>query len=125
MQAETLMEMGIPFGLGSDEGAGSTLAMPYHMKRYMEAQGDWAPLTGADVIFRASLAGAQILGMDQVTGNLNPGKEANVVILNIGARPRSVEEAVEAMIAGSKDEIERRVRRTIFQGKAVFEREAA
>lgn len=126
MPIERLEEYGIPYGLGSDVGAGSTLSMPYHAQHYLEThRRAKVDVTLQDALYRATLAGAEILGMADRTGNLNARKEGNLVVLNLGANSTSANEAIEAIVSGSKPEMETRVARTMFKGNMVFERQAA
>ncbi len=72
------------FGLGTDVGAGTGLGMlkeglqAYLMQRL---DPDGYPLTPAHLLYLSTRAGAELLGMENFTGDLSPGKSADFVYL--------------------------------------------
>jgi len=79
-------EAGIPFGLGSDVGAGPEMS-PLRVMRDAALLQPELFLDPADLIWRATLGGAQALGLDHCIGSLDVGKEADLVILDPSLRP--------------------------------------
>ncbi len=78
----SIKHQNIPFALGSDVGAGTTLNMLYHAKMYNYRQSE-TPVTPADAFFRVTLGAAKILGLEKSIGSLEKGKEADLVLLEL------------------------------------------
>ena len=78
----------IPVGLGTDVGAGTsfchleTLGDAY---KVMQLQGQ--SLSAPEALYLATLGGAHALSLDHCIGNFDSGKEADFVVLNLGATP--------------------------------------
>lgn len=75
-------EAGIPFALASDVGAGTTLVMPHvmHMAHYRQ---EHTALSLDEVFYRATLAGAEILHKNNITGSIEVGKSADLVLRDL------------------------------------------
>ncbi len=74
---ELMDSHGLDFGLGSDVGAGPSLS-PFDVMRdafYLN------PLEPARLLYHATLGGIQALGWQDRLGTLDPGKEADLVVL--------------------------------------------
>jgi len=73
--------MGIPFALGSDVGAGTTLNMLHHarMMNYRQSSDSVLP---AKALYHITLGSARLLEKDTQTGSLETGKQADLVILS-------------------------------------------
>jgi guanine deaminase len=75
---------GVRFGLGSDVGGGTGFSllkeglMAYLAQRYAP---DGVRLTPAHLLYLATLAGAEVLGLGEVVGSFSPGKAADVIWL--------------------------------------------
>ena len=73
---------GVPFALGTDVGAGTGFGMMkealqcYMMQRVVP---DGVPLGPAHLLYLATRAGAEALGLSQETGDFTPGKSADLV----------------------------------------------
>lgn len=75
----------IPWGLGSDIGAGPFLSMLDVMRSFVSQHrrhGD-GEVNYTMALFRASLASAKILGMGKEFGHFAPGKRADFLVLNL------------------------------------------
>jgi len=76
------LQHGIRFGLGSDVGGGTGFCLlkegltAYIAQRYAE---DGFPLTPAHLLYLATRAGAEILGLENTLGDLNVGKAADII----------------------------------------------
>jgi guanine deaminase len=78
------VEHGVRFGMGTDVGAGTGLSMlkeglvAYHVQMVRD-QGHM--LGPAHLLFLATAAGARALGHEHLTGDLTPGKAADLLLL--------------------------------------------
>jgi guanine deaminase len=92
MPLAAYMKEGISIGLGSDVAAGPELSMFAQMRAGADTQvarratgadsPDRPTLTPADWLRMATLGGARALGIDDVTGSLEPGKEADFIAVD-------------------------------------------
>lgn len=72
-----IKEKGIPFALGSDIAAGTSLFMPYHAKM-MNYRQDCALVSAQEMLFRITLRSAEILDLDTRIGSIESGKDADI-----------------------------------------------
>ena len=78
------VEHGVRFGMGTDVGAGTGLSMlkeglvAYHVQMVREQGHRLGP---AHLLYLATAAGANALGHGHLTGDLTPGKAADLVLL--------------------------------------------
>jgi len=117
-------EHNIPYALGSDIGAGTTLSMMRIMKMmdYMQARVHVNP---TKLFYHATLGGAEAFGMGDRTGNLETGKDADFLVLdpaNVDASFRIAEHTAQEILSflvyqGG----ERAVKNTYIRGRKVFE----
>jgi len=70
---------GIPIGMGTDSAL--TYVTYYNAWREMDYAVRYGGLTPAWAFHAATGANARILGLDQVTGSIEPGKAADIVVL--------------------------------------------
>jgi 5-methylthioadenosine/S-adenosylhomocysteine deaminase len=82
--------VGIPVGLGSDSVAANDrldlfeeMRMAVFLSRLRRDEA--TPLSIWDAIEMATLGGAQVLGLDQTIGSLEPGKAADLIRIRLGA----------------------------------------
>lgn len=91
---------GVRFGLGCDVGGGTGFGllkeglMAYLVQRLAP---DGFPLTGAHLLYLATRAGAEALGLEREIGDLAPGKAADVVYI------RPVQGSTLATVLGHAD----------------------
>lgn len=80
--------MGIRVGLGSDVGAGDSLS-PFAVQKdaYRVGQMRGDVLHPFEAFRMATLGGAEALGLDHLVGGLEPGKEADFVLIDPAASP--------------------------------------
>ncbi|MBU1935573.1 guanine deaminase [Patescibacteria group bacterium] len=120
MPVEKIRKWGIPFALGSDVGAGPSLSLLHVMQKYMEQHVEAnVEATPQDALYRATLAGAELLDRGDKMGNLDIGKEANLVIVKTDEQPKDAEGAIRDIVSGSMEELEGKVEKVYFQGKEV------
>lgn len=125
-----IVAAGIPVGLGSDIGAGTTPSMFNAMSdTYKVQQVRDVSMSPFDLWYFATLGGARLLSLESETGSLEVGKDADFLVLDLDATPllslRSHDvESVEDLLAGCifmGDE--RIVRRVFIQGEEVLRRD--
>jgi 5-methylthioadenosine/S-adenosylhomocysteine deaminase len=80
---------GVPIGLGSDSVAANDrldlfeeMRMAVFLARLR--QDDATPLTAWDAIEMATLGGAQVLGLAETIGSLEPGRAADMIRVRVG-----------------------------------------
>lgn len=78
--AKTAMEHGIPIGLGTDESC--PLVTPYNMWREVVWFVEYYGVTPAFALHTATLGNAKIIGLDGVTGSIESGKSADMIVLD-------------------------------------------
>lgn len=122
MPVERIRERGILYALGSDVGAGPSLSMLHVMQAYNRVHAGHADVSETEALYRGTLAGAEILGVDRVAGNLNRDKEATFAVLGSpGTRAYANPNHLLAEIfAGSQADLEAIVRKTYIAGRRVF-----
>jgi guanine deaminase len=87
---QTLRTAGVPVGLGSDVAAGPELNLWQVMRSAIETQAvrrmadDAIPtLTPADALHLATTGAATALGKESLIGSLDPGKDADLLLLDL------------------------------------------
>lgn len=120
MPLERIRETRIPFALATDIGGGPFLGMLDVMKAFMDEHAAYTRVTATEALFRATLAGAQILQMDHCLGSLTVGKNASFVALSGVGKPAETAEAHLQEILAS--DLSRLVDRTVVDGAIVYAR---
>ncbi len=83
-----LMADGHRIGLATDTGGGSSFSMLRTMAAaYEVGQLRGTPLHAAQLLWLATVGSARALRMDDVIGNIAPGKEADLVVLDLASTP--------------------------------------
>ncbi|MBW3671457.1 MAG: guanine deaminase [Acidobacteria bacterium] len=127
-----IIDAEIPFGLGTDIGAGTSPSMVSAMAdAYKIQQVLHVSLSPFHLWYLATLGGARALSLDGVTGSLTPGKEADFVAIDTRATPllslRSRNaESLEDLLAGCifiGDD--RLVSRVWIRGREVWSQESS
>jgi guanine deaminase len=124
-----LATAGVRVGLATDVGGGSSFSMFHTMKAaYEVAQRRGVSLSPVHLWWLATAGSARALGIGHRAGNLAPGLEADVVVLDLASTPllrhrmdraESITEAMFAQIVLADD---RAVLRTLSGGRVVHER---
>ena len=78
MPYRKLREAGLNISLGTDVAGGPSLSMLEQMNEAVAS----ANLNPAEALYLATLAGAKTLGLSDRIGSLDPGKDADFVILD-------------------------------------------
>lgn len=81
-----MLAEGVPVGLGTDGPAsGNTLDLFTQMRLCVDFQKnenrDRSAMPAKDIAAMATIGGARVLGLDQITGSLETGKEADIVVV--------------------------------------------
>ncbi|MBI3207642.1 MAG: guanine deaminase [Candidatus Solibacter usitatus] len=79
---------GVPFALGTDVGGGTGFGMlkeSLHSYLMQRVSADGFPLQAAHLLYLATRAGAQAMGLESVTGDFSVGKAADFVYLRAPA----------------------------------------
>lgn len=96
---------GIRWALGSDIGGGPFLSMFDVMQSFVE-QNRKKKIKGATYVkalYRATLAGAEVMGVHKQTGNLAKGKELSFIVVPCpGKTPKTAEEVIKQIIVPYK-----------------------
>jgi guanine deaminase len=92
MKLDQLLKAGIVVGLGSDVAAGPELSMWQVMRAAIDVQKARAayepnlrPLRPAEAFYLATMGGARALQKATEIGTLDPGKEADLLLVDVGA----------------------------------------
>jgi guanine deaminase len=119
----------VKVGLGTDVGGGTSLSMLRTMQAACEvAQMRATPLAPIRAWWLATGGGAQALGLDHAIGTLAPGREADLVVLDLAATPLveyrmrhadSLEEMLGVLMALGDD---RCIRATYVAGRLAHQR---
>jgi len=126
-----LSGVGVPIGLGTDVGGGTSFSMFATMRAAYEiAQLRGRSLHPAEALWLATQGGAKVLGMADRIGGLASGHDADLVILdpastqllaNRMSRVRDVGEALFAQMVLADD---RAIRAVYVAGRLAYERRA-
>ncbi len=118
---------GIRVGLGSDIGAGTSASMLTAMAdAYKVQQVRSVSLTPFQLWYLATLGGARVLSLDEETGSLEAGKDADFLVLDLDATPLlslrtesagSIQELLAAFIFIGDDRV---VSRAYIRGIEVY-----
>ncbi|MFM7284243.1 MAG: guanine deaminase [Betaproteobacteria bacterium] len=74
---------GLTVGLATDIGGGTSFSMLRTMQEaYKVAQLKGLTMTAEECFYLATLGGAKALGLDSMIGSFDPGKEADVMVIN-------------------------------------------
>jgi guanine deaminase len=92
MKLDQLLKAGINVGLGSDVAGGPELNMWQVMRAAIEVQKartayepNLRPLRPSEAFFLATHGGARALGKAKIIGTLDPGKEADLIVVDVAA----------------------------------------
>ncbi len=119
----------IRWSLASDIGGGPFLSM-FDVMRSFVSQNKSKKVTGATFVkalYRATVAGAELLGIEKSNGNFEKGKKANMIFVDTpkvitGESAESVLEKIVMSKAKKRDQYIDLVNFTYFEGKEVFSR---
>lgn len=122
---KTIEKSKVRWALGSDIGGGPFLSMFDVMRSFVHQNKKVSKdATYVKALYRATLAGAEILGVGKTSGNLNKGKTASFVVVPLPKNkiPKDAESALELVIEPHKKKREAYadlVSEVYMNGKAV------
>lgn len=117
-----MKKAGITVGLGSDIAGGPSISMFEQMKQAIKAS-EKAIKTYEDInqtmspseaLYLATLGGANVLGIADITGNLSKDKEADFIVINSEKIKTNSEDIISSIIELGKD---MEVEKTFVRGK--------
>ena len=126
------MERGVLVALGSDVGAGTGFGLPKEglmAYKIQMLQPDGYRLTPAHLLYLATRAGREALGMDDVIGDLSPGKSRGLCAhrsatqLDVGDALVRAESALDLLGIVFTLAQEESIARVYVEGNCVYERE--
>lgn len=119
-----MLEVGVKVGLGTDGAASNNnldLLEEARIAAFLHklASGDPTVLPAAQALYLATLGGARALGMDSDIGTLEPGKKADIILLDAtGPHMRPRHDLVSQVIYSARASD---VRTVIIDGRLVME----
>ncbi len=120
MRLEKVRDFRIPWGLGSDIGAGPSHSMLHVLQRFLVIQRQSGiPVTAQEALYRATLAGAQAMSRDEEAGNFAPGKRANFILMPGNPSVSELDGWFMELVNGSIRELEHRNLGTWLDGELV------
>ncbi len=124
-----VLAAGVKVGLGSDIGAGTTPSMFNAMSdAYKVQQVSGISLNPFELWYLATLGGAEVLSLDDTTGSLSEGKDADFLVLDLHATPllsmrtsraSDIQELLSGLIFMGDDRV---VSRSICRGNELYRR---
>ncbi|MBI9032373.1 guanine deaminase [bacterium] len=100
-----LIDNNLTLGLGSDVAGGTSLDMFYQMRMANYMQLDYS-IEVEELFYLATLGNAKVLSKDDIIGNIEIGKEADLLVLNINPQQTIQELLSELIFVRGKDAVE-------------------
>ena len=119
-------QAGVRWALASDIGGGPILSMFDVMRSFVEQNARaQVEATYVQALYRSTVAGAQVMGVEDIAGNLSVGKEANFIVLAPVSSSASSAEAVLTEVAergrSERSDYDALPEKVFFRGEALFE----
>lgn len=125
MSLEAIFERELPYAIATDVGASPTVSMLAEMGRFLDVhKGRTSRATPTEALYRATRAPAQILGIADRVGALEPGRPLSFIEVGIdsAAAPATADEAIRSIIPLDLDVPEPRVNRVTLGGRVAYDR---
>lgn len=119
---------GIDWALASDIGGGPFLSMFDVMRSFVTQNKKNAAATYQKALYRSTLAGAKMLGLEKTSGSLDKGKDANFIAVESpkfsqGENAELVLKRLITSCSKNRASYSDLVEKTYFKGELVFSRE--
>jgi guanine deaminase len=125
MNLDEVANRGIPYSIATDVGASPTVSMLAEMGRFLQVHaGRTSKATETEALYRATLAPAKILGLDQSLGRLEAGRPMSFIETRskLGDAPPTASEAIRSILPDDLDHPTPAVARVTLNGRLEFER---
>jgi guanine deaminase len=125
MNLDCVFENKIPFAIATDVGASPTVSMLAEMKRFLQVhQGRSSRATPSEALWRATLAPARILGLENQLGRLEKGRPASFIEARQVAPVfgKSADDVIRSLLPHDIDHPEPTISRVTLAGRVAFER---
>lgn len=135
MALRQMLGEGFRIGLGTDVAGGPSLSMLNEAKEAAESSKTWnimhrdnemPPITAGEALWLATLGGAQALGLDNIIGNFQVGKDADFIVCQsdevLPQHSTFADPAhqIARLVYGASPNV---VQKTVVQGKTVYARQ--
>ncbi|MBY0405679.1 MAG: guanine deaminase [Cyanobacteria bacterium] len=112
---EQMKSMGVPWGLGSDIGAGPEMSLFKVMKdaQYIQPNHHYTP---HQLFYAATLGGAQALGQQDRLGNFTPGKAGDFVVIRPSLKSNYEKNDPSSPLPLTQETLENHLSRMIYLG---------
>ncbi|MDD4155617.1 MAG: amidohydrolase family protein, partial [Candidatus Cloacimonetes bacterium] len=114
-----ILEYQIPFGLGSDIGAGTNLYMPYHARMMIYRQDNFQ-INPLNAFYSFTLGSAEALKKSNQIGSIQPLKFADMTFVKQDITYTNPEEIVSKLIFTTNPTD---VKKVIVNGKTIHEKD--
>ncbi|MEA2037833.1 MAG: guanine deaminase [Nanoarchaeota archaeon] len=120
-------DRGLTMALGTDIAGGPSISMPEQMGKAIETSRnfqDGRVISPTEAFYLATLGGARVLSIDNVTGNLEAGKEADFVVIDPKRIGIDISKGLDLRILGNLAAIRGNgfIGQTYVRGKQVYSR---
>jgi cytosine/adenosine deaminase-related metal-dependent hydrolase len=123
---ESMLDNGIAVGLGSDSVASNNLCDLLEEGRFAALAARNRPgskrfISAKEILETATLGGARALGIDDLIGTLEPGKQADITVLSLSAPSQQSINDIEATVVHASSG--RDVIATYVAGERIFDKD--
>jgi cytosine/adenosine deaminase-related metal-dependent hydrolase len=125
MDLDRVLDLKIPLAIATDVGASPTVSMLAEMQRFVGVHaGRSTRATPSEALWRATLAPAQILGLDGAFGRLESGRPASFIEAEAvaTAQSASADDLIRSLMPADIDNPRPTILRVTLDGKTVFQR---
>jgi guanine deaminase len=125
MDLDRVLDLKIPFAIATDVGASPTVSMLAEMQRFLRVHsGRSARATPSEALWRATLAPAQILGLEGAFSRLEPGRPASFIEVEAAApvQSASTDDVIRSLLPTDIENPRPTIVRVTLEGNTAFQR---